>query len=355
MQKLQAEILSLCSSIPFLTIHSIGNASPVPGVQVDFTVKLDAGDSSWMWIVESKLCGQPREVRSALFQLKNTLSAFSESGRYGIFAAPYLSEESRKLCVQAGMGYVDLSGNARLCFGTVFIETRSKDNPYREKRVFKSLFSAKAGRILSILLTPPLRPWKVKKLSIAAGVSLGQASNVRKLLLDQEWAEARNEGLILLKPEELARAWQKAYKPLLHSKDTFYTMLSGNDLDAAVRAAFVEPGYDASAALASYSAARWYVPYARHATLFLYANTKGKEILKRHLGLQAVERGGNVIVLEPREDAVFSGRVEAAPGIWCSGLIQTWLDLSVAGERGNEAAEILLQQKLSPGWKESDR
>ena len=106
--------------------------------------------------------------------------------------------------------------------------------------------------------------------------------------------------------------------------------------------------------LASYSAAQWLAPYARQATQYFYADQQGAEILKRHLQLQTVQRGENVVVLEPREDDVFSGRVEAAPGIWCSGLMQTWLDLSVAGERGGEAAEHLLQETLLPGWKAAE-
>ena len=37
-------------------------------------------------------------------------------------------------------------------------------------------------------MTPPMRAWKVTELRDAAGVSLGQVSAVRKLLLHQEWA-----------------------------------------------------------------------------------------------------------------------------------------------------------------------
>ena len=74
--------------------------------------------------------------------------------------------------------------------------------------------------------------------------------------------------------------------------------------------------------------------------------------LMRVLQLLPAARGENVVILEPREDDVFSGRLEAAPGIRCTGLVQTWLDLGAAGERGREAAEHLLQEKLLPAWKE---
>lgn len=250
------------------------------------------------------------------------------------------------------MGYADLAGNARLSFDQVFIETRVADNPFRAKRQLRSVFSAKAGRVLRVLLTPPLRAWKVTELEAAAGVSLGQVSNVRKLLLDHEWAVAGVEGLRLNRPEDLARAWQRSYEPRPRSREAVYTLLHGDALEAATRAALAEAGNGAHAVLASYSAARWHAPYARQATQFFYADEVGASVLRNHLQLQPVERGENVILIEPREDDVFAGRVEAAPGVWCSGLVQTWLDLSGAGERGGEAAEHLLRERLLPAWKE---
>jgi hypothetical protein len=63
-----------------------------------------------------------------------------------------------------------------------------------------------------------------------------------------------------------------------------------------------------------------------------------------------VPGGENVVLIHPKEDDIFAGRIEATPNIWCTGLVQTWLDLSVAGERGDEAAEHLLQEKLLPAW-----
>ena len=272
--------------------------------------------------------------------------------RYGVLFAPFLSEASARVCTEAGIGYADLAGNARLAFDQVFIEKHGADNPFRVKRHLRSLFTPKAGRVLRVLLTPPLRAWKVTELQEAAGVSLGQVSNVRKLLLDREWAVVSDTGLRLSKPEELARAWQNFYEPRPLNRETAYTLLHGQALEGAMRAALAEAGKGAHAVLASYSAARWFAPYARQATQFFYADKQGAEILKRHLQLQPVSRGENIVVLEPREDDAFSGRVEVALGIWCSGLVQTWLDLSVAGERGNEAAKHLLQEKLLPAWKE---
>jgi hypothetical protein len=350
--KSEALLRELCARVPFLKLKSFRREAEVFGGQADWLVELKAGDRSWVWVVEGKRHGQPREVRTGLLQLRNFVEKAKGKNCYGLLVAPFISDESAKLCLEAGMGYADLAGNARLSFDQVFIETRAADNPFRAKRHLRSVFSAKSGRVLRVLLTPPLRGWKVTELEAAAGVSLGQVSNVRKLLLDHEWAVVGADGLRLNRPEELARAWQKSYEPRPRSREAAYTLLPGDALESAVRAALAEAGNGAHAVLASYSAARWFAPYARQATQFFYADEQGAEMLKRHLQLQPVSRGENVVLLEPREDDVFSGRWEAAPGIWCSGLVQTWLDLSVAGERGSEAAEHLLREKLLPAWRE---
>lgn len=353
--KIQLLLKELCASVPFLKVKSLKPAKEVPGIQPDWLMNVEAAGRPWVWAVASKWNGQPREVRNGLLQLRSFLNCQAKGKDwYGVLVAPYLSKESARLCVEAGIGYADLAGNAWLSFDKVFIEKHAVDNPFRAQRQLRSLFGAKAGRVLRVLLTPPLKAWKVTELVEAASVSLGLVSNVRKLLLSHEWAVVSGDGMRLSKPEELARAWQNAYESRPRSREAAYTLLHGETQEKAMRAALAEAGKGAHAVLASYSAASWYAPYARQATQFFYADEQGAKIVKRHLQLQPVERGENVVLIEPREDDVFIGRVEAAPGIWCSGLVQTWLDLSAAGERGGEAAEHLLQTKLLPAWKEAE-
>lgn len=351
--QIETSLRHLLARVPFLRVKSFRRTSDVLGSRPDWLIEVEAGKRPWVLAVESKRHGEPREVRNGLLQLQHFLSQTPNRPCYGVMVAPFLSAASARLCTEANVGYADLAGNARLSFDQVFIELQMADNPFRAKRHLRSLFTPKAGRVLRVLLTPPLRAWKVTELAETGGVSLGHVSNVRKLLLDREWAVVNEAGMRLSKPEELARAWQSSYEPRPRSRETAYTLLHGEAMEYAMRTALAKAGKGAHAVLASYSAARWLAPYARQATQFFYADKQGAEILKRHLQLQPVSRGENVVVLEPREGDVFSGRVEAAPGIWCSGLVQTWLDLSVAGERGGEAAEHLLREKLLPAWKET--
>ena len=352
-RQIEDRLRGLLRRIPFMKVKSVRRTSESLDDQADWVLKVEAGGRPWVLMVEGNRHGQPREIRNGLLQLERIRSQTQETPCYGIMVAPFLSAESARLCTEANIGYVDLAGNARLSFDQVFIELQASDNPFRVKRHLRSLFTAKSGRVLRVLLTPPLRAWKVTELKASANVSLGQVSNVRKLLLDHEWVGLSDAGLYLHKPRELARAWQTSYQPHFRARETAYTVLHGEALEERVRAALAEAGQGAHAVLASYSAARWIAPYARQATQFFYADEPGAALLRRHLQLQPVPRGENVVLLEPHENDVFSGRVEAAPGIWCTGLVQTWLDLSVAGERGGEAAEHLLREKLLPVWPEA--
>ena len=56
-------------------------------------------------IFEIKSLGQPRYVRMAINQLQAMLSL--NKNQYGVIGAPYLSEESRKICSDNNIGFIE--------------------------------------------------------------------------------------------------------------------------------------------------------------------------------------------------------------------------------------------------------
>jgi len=58
-------------------------------------------------------------------------------------------------------------------------------------------------------------------------------------------------------------------------------------------------------------------------------------------------KGENVVVTVPKDLGLLRDTVEPAPGAVCTRAVQTYLDLWVSGERGQEAAQHLRQEKLS--------
>jgi hypothetical protein len=260
--------------------------------------------------------------------------------------APFLSPASQALCKEHEVAFMVLQGNARLVFDGVFIERVAVGQPAVVRRELKSLFSPKAAQVLRLLLRDPWRPWRVAELAEKAEVSLGQVSNVRRGLLDREWATVTDAGLTLKNPDALLDAWSGAYAGLGGKKKSYYTTLHGKGLEDAFLELFHDQRDRPGVLLASFTAAQWLAPYGRIATHNLLSQTAELERLQQSLALQPAVSGANVVVTLPAHEGVFLDAVKPSPGIACTSPVQTFLDLSAAGERGKEAAEHLRSRLL---------
>ena len=187
----RARLSALLARIPFANIRS-ADAAMEPGPRghysPDFVLNVGIGPDQWRLVCEAKSQAQPRQARLAALELKDYLAAQSGTNVYPVFVAPYISPASAQICRQAGVGHVDFVGNCYLAFGTVFIELSGEAKPKGKQRGLRSVFGAKSARILRLLLRAPNRNWRVTDLAKETSTSLGQVSNVRKVLVDQEWA-----------------------------------------------------------------------------------------------------------------------------------------------------------------------
>ncbi len=332
-------------------------ATPVPTPKSGADFILSASwhrNEPWILVCEVKHSAQPKQLREVVEQLKSYMRR--DERTYGVIIAPYLSPQTKKLLEGEGVGYVDLQGAARLAFDTVYIET-PPESPKRAKaedrRQLRSVFGLKSARVMRALLKHPLgKSWRVVELATVAKVSVGQVSHVRRFLIDQEWAEAdpNNHGFRVERPGDILDAWRDVYSKSRPNRTNYYTVLSGRARQEALRQALEEAGQGRDALLSSYSAANWMAPYARYNTERLVATFAGEAILQKHLQLEQTVRGENVSVERPKDDGLFDDRLDIS-GMWCTGLIQTYLDLWISGDRGREGAEHLRRTKIEPLWK----
>ncbi|MDQ2704781.1 MAG: type IV toxin-antitoxin system AbiEi family antitoxin [Pseudomonadota bacterium] len=331
-----------------LTLQVRRKTMEVPGV--DLAMEVSGGTSRWMMVCEIKSNGQPRHIRGAALQARDLARRVHVEGpTYPVVIAPFISAESGAICQELGVGYVDLAGNCRLVFDTLYVQRTVAKNPFGEKREQRSLFAPKSARILRLMLELPSHEWKVAELAERAEVSYGQVSKVRTYLIDREWAAGTWGAVRLVKPKALLDSWQKAYKPMRSKRTTYYTLLHGEQLQEAIKKAtsYILFG---QALLSSYSAARWLAPYARVAGEYFYVDIAGERRLKEILKLEPVAKGENVTIDLASDAGFFHGRTEGAPGIFCTSPIQTYLDLTTSGERGEEAAQHLFTERIEPTW-----
>ncbi|UYC15579.1 type IV toxin-antitoxin system AbiEi family antitoxin [Xanthomonas campestris pv. phormiicola] len=313
---------------------------------IDIVARIEASGRLHTLFCEVKSSGQPRNVRLALLQLRH-LMANQANETTPVFIAPYLSPEAQALCLEQGVGYLDLEGNARLTFDSVFIDRKVASKPVVERREIRSLFKPKSAQVLRVMLRDPRRAWRVTELAEVADVSLGHVSNVRVGLLNREWAQVSREGLFLSEPDALVDAWRDAYVAPAGHRLSFYTTLHGHSFEEATRRLLRSEPAPGRLALASFSAAHWLAPYARTGTQYFYSDEAGLEQLRSGLRLSSTSKGENVTVTLLKDLGVFRDTVEPAPGVICTGPVQTYLDLAAAGERGREAADHLRRERLT--------
>ena len=323
--------------------HRLGSGYPVDG-----RIQFEHGDETYVLVIEVKRNGSPRFIRSAAYQLKGYLAHARQSGLEDsdvrwipMLVSPYLSPESRSICMDHDVAYLDLVGNAHLAFGHVYIDRAVADRPKSETRALRSIFAPKAAAILRVLLRDPAKAWRVADLAEAANASLGHVSNVRKALLAREWIEKRKDGVILVQPDALLKRWREEYRKPAGRRIRRYTLFHGDQLSRQLSERLNAKPHRPRAILSSHSAAQWFAPFGRGGTDSFYADEPGVRMLKDALKLTHVERGANVIVSIPRDESLFEDAAQPAPGVYCASPIVTYLDLWLGNDRDREAAEHL--------------
>ena len=337
----------LLDHVPHLDASSVRREQRLgSGRIIDGCIEFEHSDDTYALIIEVKSNGAPRFVRSAVYQLMGYLAHARQSGHGNsgrrlipMLVSPYLSPESRSICIDHDVAYLDLVGNAHLAFDNVYIDRAVAGRPKSETRALRSIFTPKAAAILRVLLRDPARPWRVTDLAGAANASLGHVSNVRKALLAREWIEKRNSGVSLVQPDALLRTWRKEYRRPAGRYISGYTLFHGEQLSKQLLGNLNPEPRHPRAIYSSNSAAQWFAPFARGGIHSFYADEPGGHMLKEMLKLTHVEKGGNVIVCIPNDESLFEDAVQPAPGVFCANPIVTYLDLWNGNDRDREAAD----------------
>jgi len=340
----QKSIESVLSEVPFVELKESKANVRIDNKEVDMILNLLVSGKRAKFIVEVKSQGEPRLIRMAVVQIKNYLKNLKDA--YGIIVAPYISDASRQICKEAGIGCADLAGNAFLSFKNIFIDRSGRPNPFIVARLSKSVFFPKSSRILRVLLSDPSKRWYVENLSREAGISIGLTSRVKQALLSEEWIKEENKSFYLVKPEEVLNQWFNNYSYEKNQSFSFYSGLSEEQLEAAIKKECEKRKYRYGLAL--FSGARKVAPFVRFMRFFSYIEGDIEDIAKA-LQLKKIESGANVTLLQPYDEGVFYG-LQDINGINVVADIQLCLDLKTYKGRGEEAAQAIFEQRIRPRW-----
>jgi len=340
----KAALLSCLSKVPFLKAIDIQEEYCEKDTIADFTVKIELSGGIIQLIAEVKSSGQPRLAREAVNRMLRCKDKVADA--YFVFIAPYISPKAAEICQSEGIGHLDLSGNCLLSFDKIFIQKKDYPNQFKEKRDLKSLYAPKAERLLRVLLCNPGKKWKIKELAVESRVSLGQASNVKRLLFDREFISGERGGFSLKEPAALLREWAENYDYHKNEVREFYSLKGVTDIENTL-AAFCN-NRKIKYALTGFSGAARVKPAVRYKKAMAYVADLEKDAFSA-LSLKVVTSGGNLLLFIPYDDGVFYGSSKVNE-IQVASEIQLYLDLQGFRGRGEEAAEVLYERIVEKAW-----
>jgi len=347
-QEAADELVAALREIPFLSTADIRRASARGDSRIDFILTIRSGAKERRLVCQVKPGGQPRVAREACLELVDYTR--SDKRDYPVFIAPYISPDAAAICEDYQVGYFDLAGNCRLVFDRVYIRREGFPNPSVQKRDLRSLYSPRAERVLRVLLTAGKRNWRMQELADEAEVSLGQAANVKGLLLDREWIETNTDGLRLRSFKDavlpLLTEWAGQYRAERNAASEYYSLKSIPQTEAELAEA---ANAKVRLAFTGFSGAVRFAPAVRYQRISAYI-LGNRASLVRRMGLKPVPSGGNVALIEPYDEGVFYGTraVEGAPVV---SPVQLFLDLMQIKGRGEEAASAILEEAIRPQWR----
>ena len=358
MKKVESEpldaVCDLICDLPGVRINLVEPSARIgENHEIDGKVEFSFKESVYSLIIEVKADGAPRYVRSGVHELESNISrlcrdcaGIERTDFIPMLVSQYLSPQSCAICRDHDVAYLDLFGNARLVFDTVYIERTVAERPVTESRALRSLFTPKAAAILRVLLREPSRAWRVAQLAQAANASYGHVSNVRKALLEREWLDESSAGVVLVQPDALMQMWRESYRRPACETFRGYTTYHGNQLDERLRNSLNPYSGDPRVIYSRHSASQWLAPFGRVATQSLYVDQEGAAQVEDALNLTHSASGANIVLSILEDENIFLDAMQPTIDVFCTSPTATYLDLWVGSDRDREAAQHLARACL---------
>ena len=128
-----------------------------------------------------------------------------------LVVVPFMGRGGRALCAEAGVGWLDLSGNADVDAPGVRILVRGEPNRFGRSGRPVSLFSPKASRIAHLFLERVGERLTQKEVVEATGLDKGQVSKRVRGLEEAELLDFDGARFGVLDPPLLLAAWEEVY------------------------------------------------------------------------------------------------------------------------------------------------
>jgi DNA-binding MarR family transcriptional regulator len=253
----------------------------------------------------------------------------------------------RQLCAEAGVNWLDLSGNAHLEAPGLHVHVEGKPNQFARPGRPSTVFAPKSARIARWLLVHPEHSFSQQQLADATGLDKGLTSRVVRELEEQGLISRDDNGAVKVADfDALLEAWREAYDFSKHHLVRGHVAARSSD-DVLRQLAGGLKQSKAEHAATGLAAAWLLNQFAGFRLVVFYVAKLPSEDERRAMGFHAESRGENVWLVVPNDEGVFHGAAERE-GIRCVHPVQAYLDLKNHPERSAEAAEELRKKLLKP-------
>lgn len=307
----------------------------------DFNVKLCTQYENIVLFVEVKSNGEKRFIVDFVNRLRN---AYINNNI--LLVAPYFSEESVRFLKESNINFMDLSGNCYIAIGSIFISVEGQPNQYIIQRSNKNIFaksSLASSKVLRTMLNEFLKEWQVQELALRTNISIGTVHNIKKYLVENNWCVITENNCFQLKNiEDLLFTWAKYYNVKPNIVEEYYSFDSIAEFEGKVST--WNKNKLGQVLLGGFSAAARYAPTVRYNKAFVYVDLKDKLSFIENLQLKKVEKGGNISIAVISDETIemFAREIHQT---MVTSPIQTVLDLFSYANRGEEAAQAIIQKE----------
>ena len=262
-----------------------------------------------------------------------------------LLVVPYMGPSGAERCRVRNVSWLDLSGNADIAAPGFRVHVEGKANRFPERGRPSTPFAPAGMRVARALLQDPSRWRAARDLAEVTRLPAGTVSKTLARLQELKLVERDAARRVRTSDADLLLdSWAADYQFHLHRVTTWHAPLNaGVEVAKVISQRLTASKIDHAA---TGLAAAWLYDdgHTNFRTSSLYVTGNFEDSL-RELGLQRVDRGANLRLIEPADPGVlqFGETIDTIP---CVSMVQTYVDLPHDGERATDAATHLRERGL---------
>jgi hypothetical protein len=307
------------------------------------------------FVLTYRQSGRAAAVAAAIDQLRAAAPA-ATGHPIPLLVVPHMGDVGRKLCSEANVAWLDLSGNAHMVAEGLRIHIEGRPNRYKARGRPSSVFAPKSSRIARWLLMNPHDWFTQSTIASSTAMDPGFTSRILARLVEDDLVERNEDGAYRPRdPELLLDAWHEDYD--FHKHRVLRGHVAARSGDELLRKVSQRLQGAGEAFAVTGLAGAWLLDH--HAgfriTTFYVENPLGEGLLG-DIGFRAEPRGANTWIVVPNDPEVLrNSRMVDEGGVRmpCAHPVQVYLDLKGHPERSKEAAGSLRERMLRE-WVRSD-